>query len=206
MLYFLLSFLLLIVIGSLSTCGWFIVTRGEWRLTPDGKYKKIGMIFKEWSLFWEQYRKTKTVYYKGEGLQEKFDLLKKVHPKIVSGRLQYDNSRIWAHSGNAITPAELSLIKDALLCDVAIGPNDELILSTQEPIYDWPEWVQKPMSSCPTCFSGPYGTAIWLVFLKLQHGSFAWTDYPVFAKIAFGMIFLLTLSTINTYISRKMNL
>jgi hypothetical protein len=205
-LQFLLTFAILSIIGSTAIIGFYICTRGQWIITPDGKWKKTGMIFKYWSLFWEQYQKTKTVYYKGEGLQEKFEFLKKVHPKIVTGRLQYDNSHIWAHSGNTITPAELVLIKDALQCDVAIGLKDELILSIQEPVYDWPEWVQKPISSCPTCLAGPYGTAIWLAFLKLQRDAFAWTDSPVFAYIVFGMIFLLTLSTINTILSHKLKL
>jgi hypothetical protein len=203
---FLLTFLILTVISSCAIVGWYLITRGSWEITPDGKWKKEGMIFKYWSLFFEQYRKTKTVYYFGDGLQEKFEFLKKVHPKIVTGRLQYDQSRIWAHSGNVITSAELELIRDALQCTVAVGLKDELILSKQEPVYDFPEWVQKPLSSCPVCMSGPYGTAIWLVFLRLQHGAFGWSDYPITGKIAFGMIFLLTLSVGNKYITQKLKL
>ena len=164
------------------------------------------MIFKYWSLFFEQYRKTKTVFYKGEGLREKFEFLKKVHPKIVTDRLQYDLSAIWAHSGNKITPSELQLIKDALRCNVSVGSNDELILSEEQPVYDWPEWIQKPLSSCPTCLSGPYGTAIYLVFLKLQRDAFAWTDSPIMAKIGFYIIFLLTLACLNTGISKKLKI
>lgn len=205
-LQFLFSFLVLSIISSGAIVGWFLSTRGSWEITPDGKWEKTGMIFKYWSLFFEQYRKTKTVYYSGVGLQEKFEFLKKVHPKIVTGRLQYDQSRIWAHSDHVITPAELALIKDALQCDIAVGLEDELILSIQKPVYDWPEWIQKPLSSCPTCLAGPYGTVIWLVFLKLQRDAFVWTDSPILAKVAFGMLFLLTLSYLNTFISKTLKL
>jgi hypothetical protein len=205
-LQFLLTFLVLTVISSASIVGWYICTRGQWEITPDGKWKKTGMIFKYWSLFWEQYRKTKTVYYSDAGLQEKFEFLKKVHPEVVNGRLQYDNSKIWAHSGHIITPAELVLIKDALQCDVAVGLKDELILSTQDPVYDFPIWIQKPLSSCPICFAGPYGTLIWLLFLKLQRDCFIWTDFPLLAKICFYIIFLLTLSTANSWITQKLKL
>ncbi len=203
---FLLTFLILTVISSAAIVGWFQVTRGEWTITPDGKWKKTGMIFKYWSLFFEQYRKTKTVYYFGDGLQEKFEFLKKVHPKIVTGRLQYDQSRIWAHSGNVITPAELELIRDALQCTVAVGLKGELILSKQEPIYDFPEWIQKPLSSCPACMASPYGTAIWLAFLKLQRDAFVWTDFPLLSKICFYIIFLLTLACANSFIAQKLKL
>lgn len=201
-LQFLLTFSILSILGSLSIYGFYTVSRGQWELTPDGKYKKTGMIFKYWSLFWEQYRKKEKVYYQGDALMEKFYLLKKIHPQIVDGRLQFDNSKIWGHSGNIIKKSDVFLFEQTLLCDITQHEDGSLSLSAEEPVYDWPDWVQKPLSSCPTCLAGPYGTAIWLIFLKLQRGAFLWTDEPILAKVCFGVIFLLTLSTLNSWLSK----
>lgn len=204
---FILTFLALIAISSGACIGLYICTRGQWEITPDGKWKKTGMIFKNWSLFWEQYRKTKTVYYAGEGLKQKFDLLNKVHPDIASRLLLRENDLKF---NGIINTKEHPLIEDCLLCKVELwnggGEGMRFMLTTEVPVYDWPEWVQKPISSCPTCYAGPYGTAIWLVFLKLQRDAFAWTDYPLFGKIAFAIIFLLSLSACNNWLSFKLKL
>ena len=201
-LQFLLTFLVLTVISSGAIVGWFLSTRGEWTITPDGKWKKTGMIFKYWSLFFEQCRKTKTVYYAGAGLREKMELLGKVHPQIAA-LLEDKNDSVYLLSKDDLTAGQLGLIKDCLLCGIEVV-GKRIKFFAQEPVYDFPEWVQKPLSSCPTCLAGPYGTAIWLVFLKLQRDAFAWTDSPILAKVAFGMFFLLCLATSNTFLQKRL--
>lgn len=201
-LQFILTFCLLSIVGSFAIYGVYICTRGEWRLMPDGKYKKTGMIFKYWSLFWEQYRKTEKVYYQGDALMEKFYLLKKIHPQIVDGRLQFDNSKIWGHSGNIIKKSDVAMFEQTLLCDITQHEDGSLSLSTQVPVYDWPEWVQKPLSSCPTCLAGPYGTIIWIFFIIVSRGTFSWSDRPILCNIGFGMLFLLTLACLNSVLHK----
>jgi hypothetical protein len=202
-------FLMLTILSSCAIVGFYIVSRGSWEITPDGKEKRTGMLFKHWSIFFEQYRNTKAVYYEYEGLRQKFEFLKKVHPKIAS-KLSFDNILLAVSKENPLTDGEVKLIEDALLCrtnrSTPHADFDQLFLLTDEPIFDWPEWIRKPFSSCPTCMAGPYGTGIWLAFLKLQRDAFSWTDFPVLAYIVFGLIFLLTLSTFNNFITRKMNL
>jgi hypothetical protein len=203
-LQFLLTFSVLTVISSTAIVGWYLSTRGEWTITPDGKWKKTGMIFKYWSLFFEQYRKTKTVYYAGAGLREKMELLGKVHPQITA-LLEDKNDSVYLLSKDDLTATQLSLIKDCLLCGIEVV-GKRIKFFAQEPVYDWPEWIQKPLSSCATCMAGPYGTAIWLVFLKLQRGAFDWTDSRLLAKICFYIIFLLTLASCNSLLSKKLKL
>lgn len=203
---FLLVFIMLVLIGSGAIVGWFIVTRGQWEVTPDGKWKKTGMIFKYWSLFWEQYRKTKLISVAGEGLTQRYDLLKKTFPSIAQKFLHMGGG-LKLKDGNmgSISGSEVKQMEDLLLCKITWF-QDTALLRMEEPAYDWPEWIQKPFSSCPTCMAGPYGSVIWLVFLKLQRGAFGWADYPIFAKFAFGCLFLLTLALCNTYLKQKLKL
>jgi hypothetical protein len=213
LLEFFLSFLILTVISSGAIVGWYCVTRGEWTMTPDGKWKKTGMIFNFWSLFFEQYRKTQKVYYIGKPFSDKYALVSKIRPDLIPGKycidiLESDRSYLKSPLGkNPVEEKDLNALKDLLLVEIEWDvENDRFRFYQDEPIYDWPQWIQKPLSSCPTCLAGPYGTAIWLVFLKLQRDAFAWTDSPIFAQIAFGMIFLLTLSASNSYLSKKLKL
>lgn len=194
---FILSFCLLSLVGSGAIYGWFLVTRGSWEITPDGKWKKTGMLFKYWSLFWEQYRKTERVYWKGKYLDDKIDLLESVNPALGKKIFLAKNGD-YAYTDAALSPAEIQKVQDTLLVKVE-QLKENLSFYTDEPKYDWPEWIQKPLSSCPTCLAGPYGTILWLLFLKLQRGAFNWTDSPILAKVCFGLIFLLTLSQLNTY-------
>jgi len=201
-LQFFLTFLILAVFGSLSIYGWFICTRGEWIITPDGRWKKTGMIFKYWSLFFEQYRKTKTVHFIEEGLERKLDLLIKTAP-LIAKKFKLRGVALQMMD-NSISGQEIRQMEDLLLCKVKVV-DDMFMLTTEVPVYDWPEWIQKPVSSCLTCMAGPYGTLIWLAFLKLQRGAFLWTDSPISAKIMLGVCFLLTLSCLNTILKKLIN-
>jgi len=207
-LQFLLTFLVLAVISSGAIVGWFQVTRGEWTITPDGKWKKTGMIFKYWSLFFEQYRKTRPLYYKDQALKDKYDFLRKVHP-IIADKIGWQPNRLYINPTCKITSKERKLAEDCLLVNIEekeVSLGIDWYLWIDDPIYDWPEWIQKPLSSCPPCMSGPYGTAIWLAFLKLQRDAFVWTDFPLLSKICFYIIFLLTLACANSFIAQKLKL
>jgi hypothetical protein len=211
-LQFLLTFSVLTVISSCTIVGWFTCTRGEWLITPDSKWKKTGMIFKYWSLFFEQYRRTKKVYYIGRALTEKYTLVSKIRPDLIPGKYCIDLLEVEGYfksplDKHPVEEKDLNALKDLLLVEIEWDVAKKRFRFYQdEPVFDWPEWVQKPLSSCATCMAGPYGTAIWLVFLKLQRGAFDWTDSPLFAKIAFFIIFLLTLALCNNLLSKKLKL
>jgi hypothetical protein len=203
LLEFFLAFLILTVISSGAIVGWYQSTRGRWYITPGGKWKTTGMIFRYWSLFFEQYQKTKWVKYEAAGLKEKFDLLFKTHTGVALKLNLTDG--VLKKTPFEMTSTDLAVIEQALLCR-ADWEGDELVLTVEEPVYLFPEWIEKPLSSCPTCMSGPYGTTIWLVFLKLERNAFAWTDYALMAKISGFVLFLLALSCLNTFISKQLKL
>jgi hypothetical protein len=211
-LQFLLTFLVLTVISSGAIVGWFLSTRGSWEITPDGKWKKTGMIFKYWSLFFEQYRKTKKIYYIGKSLADKYALVSKIRPDLIPGKYCIGLLEIEGYfraplDKYQIEEKDLNALKDLLLVEIEWDTEGKgFRFYKDEPIYDWPQWVQKPLSSCPGCMASPYGTAIWLVFLKLQRDAFAWADSPVLAKICFYIVFLLTLSYLNTFLKQKIKI
>jgi len=201
LLEFIITFIGLCLISSFAIYGFYTVSRGEWQLTPDGKYKKTGMIFKYWSLFWEQYRRSRTIIYSGDSLEKKYILLCKTYPGISENlRLTTGGLR---NVNKLITGAQVKLIEDLLLCK-SQWDEDVLILTTEVPVYDWPEWLQKPISSCPPCMTSVYGTPIWLLFLKLQKDAFSWTNYPITGEISFGLIFLLTLVCIVSFLHKQL--
>lgn len=212
LLQFILTFLILTIVSSGAIVGWFLCTRGSWEITPDGKWKKTGMIFKYWSLFFEQYRKTKKVYYIGKPLADKYTLVSKIRPDLIPGKycidiLEYDGYFGSPLNKYPIEEKDLNALKDLLLVEIEWDvENKRFRFYQDEPVFDWPEWIQKPLSSCPGCMAGPYGTAMWLVFLKLQRGAFNWTDSPLLAKICFYVVFLLTLSYLNTLLKQKAKL
>lgn len=201
------TFSILSILGSLSIYGFYTASRGQWELTPDGKYKKTGMIFKYWSLFWEQYRKTERVYYDHDQFHKKYSLISKVRPDLIPGKYVFNPLKraFTAGLNKDIEEKDLFTIQDVLLCKVEwIEHGKAFVLYEEVPVYDWPEWVQKPISSCPPCMSSVYGTPIWLLFLKLQKDAFSWTNYPITGEISFGFIFLLTLVSIVSFLHKKL--
>lgn len=199
-LQFLLTFSILSILGSLSIYGFYTASRGQWETTPDGQFKKTGMILKYWSLFWEQYRSKKMVFYGGVSLANKVSLLRQVHPSIENKLIQKVN-HLWLRPGFSLPDNERELIEKTLLVRMT-QTFDQVDFYTEIPVYDWPEWVQKPLSSCPTCMAGPYGTIIWMFFHIVSRGTFCWTSRPILCEIGFAMLFLLTLACINSILHK----
>src|SRR5689334_8711333 len=123
-LIFMIVFCLMLFVATLFTVGVYITTRGSWYIQPDGKWKKYGMIFKEWSLFWEQYRKEKRIYYSPEELNKKWEFLKKVRPdlhvKYCISPWNGEETWIKPGLGKDIIEEDLHAIKDALACEIEL--------------------------------------------------------------------------------------
>lgn len=197
---FILSFCLLSIVGSFAIYGFYVCSRGEWVLTPDRGYRKTGMIFKYWSLFWEQYRETKKVYWRGDYLDQKIDLLEDIKPNIGM-RVFLSDIKTCAFTDKKLSVEEVEQIEGILLVKI-IQTDNNLLFYTEEPKYDWPKWVQKPISSCPICMAGPYGTIILVFFHIVSRGTFCWTYRPILCEIGFAMLFLLTLACINSILHK----
>ncbi len=202
MLTFLCVYSLMILLATGFCCGWFVVTRGQEYISPEGKVKRYGMLFKGWSLFWEQYQLEK-VYYSKEETLIKYGFLQKTRPDIAA-KLTYNSFGVlWPDK--PISDVEIFGMSDILACKVDVR-KDGLHLFVEDPLYTFPEWIRKPLSECVICFSSVYGSAFyWFVVLQ-ANTLFSWSSKEILAKFGFWGIFCLILACANKYIAQKMKL
>jgi hypothetical protein len=200
LLQFLLTFGLMILTGSPFIVGWYIITRGEWYIQPDGRWKKYGLIFKDWSLYWEQYRKTNKIVYTGDELDKKMEFLAKVRPDL------YTVTPAWSGPAKTWTKEDLPALKDALACEAELTSTGHFIFYLKDPVYYFPAWIRKPISECPICMSSIYGsTFYWFIVVQVPN-LFSWSSKENLAKLGFWVIFCLILACGNKYLEQKMKL
>lgn len=205
------TFTFMILFAALAICGWFIITRGEWHPSPDGTWKKYGMIFKEWSLFWEQpvrNKQERKVYYSGKELAKKWAFLKKVRPDLYE-KYQlsaFHESSLMATIAGVVEDKDLEGIKDVLACEVTRDSQKYFRIYQLEIIYMFPSWVRKPLSECPTCMASVYGSAFYWFVVIQAHTLFSWSSKEFLAKFGFWVIFCLILACANKFIDQKMKL
>jgi hypothetical protein len=205
--HFLVVYSFMIVLGVAFCIGWFICTRGEWFIMPDGKYRSYGMVFKQWSLFWEQYRKEKRVYFNGDELMRKLDLLKKVRPDLSEKFRATGSLGLEYKTPHLLTKIQEEQIEDVLACKLEKTGGGAYKLFVIYPVYDFPEWIRKPLSECPTCMASAYGSVFyWFVILNGPTGFFAWARKENLAKFGFWVIFCLILACGNKFVAQKMKL
>lgn len=202
LLSFLIIFNLMTLLGGPFIMGWFIVTRGQTFIRPDGKKEKSGMLFKEWSLFLEQTYDSIMWYSKDEAFF-KFQLLQKTRPDIAD-KLTYNKlGVIW--QDQPLSKQEITGMEDVLACYVSVKP-DGLHLFSDNPQYRFPAWIRKPLSQCPPCMSSVYGSALyWFIVLQVK-GLFSWSSKENLAKFGFWIIFCLILVCYNKFLQQKMRL
>lgn len=198
--------------AAAAICGWFVITRGEWHMSPDGEWKKYGMIFRDWSLFWEQYRDTKKIYYIGRPLTDKYLLVSKIRPDLIPGKYCID---MLEHEGYFKSPLDkfhveerdLDALKALLLVEIEWDVNKKRFRFYQdEPVYTFPSWLRKPLSECPPCMASVYGSVFyWFVVIQV-HTLFSWSSKEFLAKLGFWVIFCLILACANKFIDQKMKL
>lgn len=210
MLIFLCAYLAMMVIASILCCGWFIITRGELYIKADGSRAKYGMIFKEWSFFWERQSKSdRKVYFSNDEWYEKWKLLNKVRPDLAKKMRKYqlpEGDNRLGYTNATLTPEEVAMVEDALQCFLYPQGDDRYRAWVVEPIYVFPSWVRKPISECPVCFGSVYGSMFYWFVVSQARDIFSWSLHENLAKLGFWGIFCVILSCSNRYIVQKMKL
>lgn len=192
-------------------CGWYVITRGEYFIAPDGQWKKYGMILRDWSLFWEQpSRKTPEikVFYRGAELHKKWEFLKKIRPDLYEKYLPsaFHDSSLMAGLTGVVEKKDVEGIKDVLACEAIIDSQKYFRLYSIDYLYMFPAIIRKPISQCVICMSSVYGSGFyWLIVLETK-GMFAWASKEFLAKLGFWVIFCLILACANKFIEQKMKL
>lgn len=204
---FCIAFLLMIIFACAMIMGFYIVTRGEWYINPDNTWKTEGMIFKWWSLFWEQASiKTpeRKIVYSGQQLSDKFIFLKKVRPDVCERYRIFGNDRLIKKDGTYASTEDVAAISDALACEISHGATLQLYYN--EFVYRYPSWIRKPISQCPPCMSSIYGSGYYWFSISESATVFRWASFPLLAKLGFWVIFCLILACANKFIDQKMKL
>lgn len=211
---FIQSFLIIIILGTLTVTGWFFITRGYEQLMEDGSIYRYGKIFKAWYFFWTKKKKEKErVYFDNAHLMTLYYEIRKKfqYNAQVSGKKPF---AIWVDGDEMYI--DIFTITDYIEKIREIENDNKIkffdIGTGQYKVYKeydqyvYPEWIRDPLAACATCFSSIYGTAFyWLLIALCDVNLFAWSSYPVLASVFFWISFCFCLSVINTAIAKKYN-
>lgn len=204
-LQFLTSFVLLLAIGAFFIIGFYIITRGERTVQPDGTQKVTGKILRRWSLFWEQTNGVKLVYFRGRQLLDKFYLLHAYKPELFD-KLDITEGQMSLLVLEPLTQSDKVSLAEILECQVHV--KDEFVfLYKEEPIYRFPEIIRYPLSQCPPCMASVGGTFIYWSFVLMTAGDIvSWGPYQVISTAFWWIIYCVALSSINKLVHRMIEL
>lgn len=201
MITFLITFLLLLLSGSIFILGFFTITRGKIIILPNGKEEKEKEIFGEWQLFWEDTKGYKKVFYEGKQLEFKLKILEQLKP-LYMGVISFstvDKRSLFFKIPP--TDAEIRDIEFSLNC--SIFKNSEVIFLYDEyPMYRFPEWVRK-ITNCHICLSGWMGTLWYWTLNYFYPNLFINSTNPSLCKAVFWIIYCISLSFINKVIKEN---
>lgn len=195
-----LSYLILLICGSAFIMGWYLVTRGDIGVQPDGSLKKYGKILREWSFFWEAVERYKKIFYVDEHLTNKVYEIKRLLPKMQN-RLTIDKSQKSIVCTTTLSAEEISGIENVGLCRV-FDKGDIICLYIEEPIYRFPEWIRYCISQCPPCMASVYGSLFWWGMWFVSENCFKFGNNITGWAILYPF-YIISLSVINYFIDKK---
>lgn len=201
MINFLITFLLLLLSGSIFILGFFTITRGKIIILPNGEEQKEKEIFGEWQLFWEDIIRYKKVFYEGEQLEFKLKILEQLKPAYINDISLSTKEKKSLFFKIPPTDAEIRDIEFSLNCKVF--KNSEVIfLYENEPIYKFSEWVRK-ITNCYICLSSIGGTFYYWIFMYFYPAIFNQAVNPSLCKTIFWVIYCISLAFLNKVIKEN---
>ena len=201
MINFLITFLLMLLSGSIFVLGFFTITRGKIIILPNGTEQKEKEKFGDWQLFWEDIKLYKKVFYEGEQLEFKLKILEQLKPMYMGVISFSTEQKKSLYFSTLPTDAEIRDIEFNLNCHVF--KNDTVIfLYEEEPIYRFPEWVRK-ITNCYICLSSLGGTFYYWFLVYLYPSIFYNSLHPTLSKASFWIIYCVSLSFINKTIKEN---
>lgn len=200
MLTLFLTFLVLVMLGPIFITGWYVVTRGQYAIEPDGSFVKRGKLLKNWSIFWEDIEMYKPMYYYGHQLEKKLDDIKRFNPHL--------KNRFTMNVGNAsllcaspLTEEEELAIQKSILSSLLVKDYD-IFIYNDRPVYRFPEWARMVMSSCLLCMSSVYGSLFWWVSYFVSVFMFKF-DTNFAGWLLLWPFYVLSVAAINYFIDKK---
>lgn len=209
---FLVSYFLIVLLGSLAVTGWYFITRGTKEIQPDGTIKEKGKIFKGWLFFWNKTKQSKKrYYYSGKALYDLVTEINNMSP-VAFLLLNLGEERNTVKVQPSISSHEL----EKMLKQVGQVEADEQEIDLdfritsvkffkEEDVYVFPWWLRDPLAVCATCFASIYGSIFYWGLILNVPGLFDWAPHTLFAKLFYWVAFCLSLSVLNTALAKKFN-
>lgn len=194
---FLISFLVLIMLGACFIIGFYIITRGERIQQPDGSVVTTGKILRGWSLFWERQTGTTKVYFRGKTLRDKFNFLVDCNAELGKKLGLQEGDASLTIGAMTIASEDIRYIQDLLHCQVEVDSAGCLFLYLYEPTYYFPEFLRYPLSQCPPCMASVFGSLVYWGILLQYPEAFAWSNAPYFGIFYFWVFFCISLAAGN---------
>ena len=202
MITFLITFLLMLLSGSIFILGFFTITRGKIIILPNGKEEKEKEIFGEWQLFWEGIDRYQKVFYAGEQLEFKLKILEQLKPAYM-GEISFAPEKRSLIFRTPPTAAEIRDIEFSLNCK-SFQKDEVLFLYEDEPLYRFSEWVRK-ITNCYICLSSIGGTFYYWILMYFYPNLFLDSTYPTLCKTIFWIIYCVSLSFLNKIIKENLD-
>lgn len=208
MIQFFVTFILLILIGSLFCVGWNGATRGWVEYLPDGTKFNAGQILGGWERFWEYKKGVREIAYSHENLKIKLFELNYLDKKLGYKLIVSPSCIGVLEVKEVLSSEEILKIEKLLGCKILLFSDHKgdfyIKMYIEQSIYRFPEWVRKPISACVRCYASVYGSFIWWSFVFLQKDAFNWCSNKIVAILTFWFIFTVILSGVNVFFNKKM--
>ncbi len=197
---FFISYVLMLISGSLFMTGWFAITRGRIEYTVDGEAFKTGKLFNGWHFFWTGGTEI-SVELKGEQLKS---IWFKIYKELPSLSLNETATALYFNVGDFVIVKEKIFHLEMMSGCKVFQHSSFIVLSKKVKKYNFPELLRDPISECPTCMASVYGSIYYWSVVLLNNKIFEWATYPVAAALVFWVFFCIGCAFINTILAKKL--
>lgn len=200
MITFLITFLLMLLSGSIFILGFFTITRGKKIIMPNGEEEIEKEIFGGWQLFWESIERYKKVFYSGDQLEFKLKILEQLKPVYI-GEVSFSTSdRKSLFFNFPLSDSEIRDIEFTLNTHI-FKNGDVIFLYDEMPVYRFSKWVRK-ITNCYVCMSSWMGTFYYFTLLYFYPKVVIGTTQ----RIVFLIVFCISLSFVNKVIKENFDI
>jgi hypothetical protein len=196
MITFFITFLLMLLSGSIFTLGFFTITRGKIITLPNGNEVEEKEILGSWEIFWMQIERYEKVFYYDKQLEFKLKVLEQLKPAYM-GLITFSNDKEKKSLFFDTMPndSEIRDIEFSLNCNV-FKHGAVIFLYDEIPVYRFSEWVRK-MTNCHVCLAGWLGGLYYLLLIKLFPDAIVFEHHSILCKTIFLIIYCISLAFVN---------
>lgn len=231
MAFYFLNYFLLILAASIITNGFFMITRGNYEIQPDGSRAKKGALLKGYYFFFfREWPTAKRHWYSGDELSELFDMIR----ANVPGNITMILNRAVQTANNSSFPKDMKVggsfqvdgefinyfpkLRKSLGVKfkterIPHSENMNILVYKEEPNYVFNYYIRTMLAGCITCFSSFYGMLIFILAnLIFSDEVLEYSLYGFYGNVPAVVYYPLTalcycvsLAYVNTLLWKKVN-